>query len=180
MRDISAKIRAEAQQSGKSAPKLVGVIVDADSADGKTVRRLVQEGVLDFVQLHGCADEFFALSKTDEKSTTALPHYAVVNVSDESDLAKIDALRLRGEPRMLIDAKVGALPGGTGKRIADALVEQVAHKTRLWLAGGITPENVRSVCDTFHPELIDVASGVEATSGKKDFSKLEALFSALQ
>lgn len=174
VRHISSEIRAGARQSGTPAPKLVGVIVDADSDDGKTVRRLVREGVLDFIQLHGCADAFFATPDTD------LAHYAVVNVSDETDLAHIDALRLRGEPRILIDAKAGLLPGGTGKRIADALVEKVARKTRLWLAGGITPENVRSVCDTFRPELIDVASGTESAPGKKDAAKLEKLFAELK
>ncbi|MDE7391664.1 MAG: bifunctional indole-3-glycerol phosphate synthase/phosphoribosylanthranilate isomerase, partial [Treponemataceae bacterium] len=83
-------------------------------------------------------------------------------------------------PRILIDAKTGLLPGGTGKRIADALVEKVARKTRLWLAGGITPENVRAVCDTFRPELIDVASGTESAPGKKDAAKLEKLFAELK
>ncbi|MDE7391399.1 MAG: bifunctional indole-3-glycerol phosphate synthase/phosphoribosylanthranilate isomerase, partial [Treponemataceae bacterium] len=94
VRHISSEIRAQARQSGTPAPKLVGVIVDADSDDGKTVRRLVREGVLDFIQLHGCTDAFFATPDTD------LAHYAVVNVSDETDLAHIDALRLRGEPRI--------------------------------------------------------------------------------
>ncbi|MBQ7158385.1 MAG: bifunctional indole-3-glycerol phosphate synthase/phosphoribosylanthranilate isomerase [Treponema sp.] len=194
VRTISEKIRAQAKTQGKPAPALVGVIVDADTTDGKTVRNLVREGILDFVQLHGCAEEFFALDAQQESvfsenskqntlratSETDLPHYAVVNISSEEDIAKIDALRLRGEPRMLIDASSALTPGGTGKRIADALVEKVAHKTKLWLAGGITPENVRSVCKTFCPELIDVASGVESAPGKKDFSKLERFFSELQ
>lgn len=174
VRHISSEIRAQARQSGKPAPKLVGVTVDADSDDGKTVRRLMREGVLDFIQLHGCADAFFATQDAD------FAHYAVVNVADETDLAHIDALRQRGEPRILIDAKAGLMPGGTGKRIADALVEKVARKTRLWLAGGITPENVRSVCDTFRPELIDVASGTESAPGKKDAAKLEKLFAEIK
>ena len=173
VRHISNTLRAQARQSGKPAPKLVGVIVDVDTDDGKTVRRLVREGVLDFVQLHGCAEAFFATDDAD------LAHYAVVNVSDEADIAHIDALRLRGEPRILIDAKVGLMPGGTGTRIADAFVEKVARKTRLWLAGGITPENVRAVCNTFHPELIDAASGIESVPGKKDHEKLCSFFAEI-
>ena len=175
VRLISKTIREQAEAKRKVAPKLVGVIVDADSEYGRTVRNLVREGVLDCMQLHGCADDFFALRTAE----TDFPHYAVVNMNSEDDIAKIDALRLRGEPRMLIDASTALTPGGTGKRIADALVEKVAHKTRLWLAGGITPQNIRTICDTFHPELIDVASGTEASPGKKDHAKLEALFSAL-
>lgn len=182
VRFISAEIRKQADARGTKAPKLVGVIVDADSAEGKTVRALVKEGVLDFVQLHGCAQAFFALdgAQKDSARISDIPHYAVVNIAAESDLSQIDALRLRGEPRMLIDAKVGLMPGGTGERIADALVEKVAHKTRLWLAGGITPQNAHDICKRFHPELIDVASGVEASAGIKDHTKLKALFEAVE
>ena len=181
VRAIRAAVRAQAQKDGKNAPKLVGVIVDADTKDGKTVRSLVREGILDCIQLHGCAEDFFALNDQNSAiSETDLPHYAVVNVSTENDLGKIDSLRLCGEPRILIDASSALSPGGTGKRIADALVEKVSHKTKLWLAGGITPDNVRDICTSFHPELIDIASGTEAEPGKKDHAKLEALFRELR
>lgn len=181
VREISKKIREtfSGKEQGGKCPKLVGVIVDADSEDGKTVRTLVEEGVLDFVQLHGCAEEFFSISKKSPESTVNLPYYAVVNIAEEKDIKKIDALRLLGQPRILIDAKAGLMPGGTGKRIADVLVEKVSHKTKLWLAGGITAENAGLICKKFQPELIDVASGVESEPGKKDHAKLEALFSEL-
>lgn len=173
VRTICAEIK---RQYGKNAPQLVGVAVDTEHGAGARAQALVAEGVLDVIQLHGfhAAERFLA---TDENA--ALPHYAAVNLADENDLTAFDALRLRGEPRILIDAKDGPLVGGTGTRIADTLVAQVCRKTRLWIAGGITPENVRGIADTFHPELLDVASGVEASPGTKDHKKLAALFSAL-
>ena len=191
VRTISSALRKHATDKGISAPKLVGVIVDADSEDGKTVRRLVQEGVLDCIQLHGCAESFFALEGEAVSAGSAtgthsdnrpadIPHYAAISMATEDDISKLDALRLFGEPRILIDAHSALTPGGTGKRIADALVEKVSHKTKLWLAGGITPDNVRDICNAFHPELIDIASGTEAEPGKKDHAKLEKLFAELQ
>ncbi|WP_407425378.1 bifunctional indole-3-glycerol phosphate synthase/phosphoribosylanthranilate isomerase [Treponema sp.] len=151
--------------------RLVGVIVETDSDDAKNACNALKNGNLDFIQLHGCYDSF---TKKD------LPHYAVVNVSDEKDLAVIDEIRQNGEARILIDAKVGEMPGGTGKRIADLLVEKVSQKTKLWLAGGITAENAAEIVSRFEPELIDVASGVEKEPGIKNHEKLEKLFLALK
>lgn len=169
VRKISAEVRRM-----KNPPKLVGVVVSVDSEEGKQALSLVESGVLDFIQLHGCAESFFA-----QKNSERLPHYAVVNVSAEEDLGKIDSLRLLGEPRILIDAKSGDLVGGTGVQVSELLVDKVSKKTKLWLAGGITPENIGAVVSRFHPELVDVASGVEARPGKKDFDKLEAFFKVL-
>lgn len=151
--------------------RMVGVIVDTESEESKNAFKALEEGNLDFIQLHGCGETFHK---------KALPHYAVVNIRDEEDLQKIDTLRLTGEPRILIDAKVGEQLGGTGERIADLLVEKVSQKTKLWLAGGITPENVTEIINQFHPELIDVASGVELFPGKKNPQKIEALFKAIK
>ena len=151
----------------------VGVIVTPDSDDTNNALSALEAGELDFIQLHGfdCATNF------KEKN---LPHYAVVNVASEDDLSKIDEIRSKGEPRILIDAKVGEMPGGTGERVTDLLVEKVSQKTKLWLAGGITPENVAEIIKKFSPELIDVASGVEKSPGIKDNEKLENLFAAIK
>ncbi|WP_294430829.1 bifunctional indole-3-glycerol phosphate synthase/phosphoribosylanthranilate isomerase [uncultured Treponema sp.] len=146
--------------------RLVGVIVDTDSKDAEKAFEAQKAGLLDFIQLHGCGHLF---------TKKELPHYAVVNISSEKDLQKLDELRLKGEPRILIDAKIGNQLGGTGERISDLLVEKVSQKTKLWLAGGITSENISEIINKFHPELLDIASGVESEPGIKDHKKLEAV-----
>ena len=157
-------------------PFLVGVVTDCTSEEGREAIALVRDGTLDFLQLHGAA----AVSTFQaDKSLAGLPHYPVVNLSDESDLARINELKELGEPRILLDAKAGTLVGGTGMRIAAPLITQAAASSRLWLAGGITPENVRQIVSDFSPELIDVSSGIEEKAGKKDTDKLLALVQAL-
>ena len=153
--------------------RMVGVIVASEGQDAENAYVALKNGDLDFIQLHG-ADCYASFTKKE------IPHYAVVNVNSEEDLSKIDEIRQNGEPRILIDAKIGEKVGGTGERVADLLVEKVSQKTKLWLAGGITPENVREITEKFQPELIDVASGVEESAGKKDLKKLERLFAALR
>ena len=152
-------------------PLLVGVITETGSAEGQTAIKLAREGVLDAVQFHGVEPgaEF-----------AALPHYCAVRVGEASDFDKVEALRKNGEPRILLDAKVEGIPGGTGKQIPESLLREKAGDIPLWLAGGINPENVAEIVAKFQPELIDVSSGVEEAPGIKDHKKLRELFEKLR
>ncbi|MCR5288391.1 MAG: bifunctional indole-3-glycerol phosphate synthase/phosphoribosylanthranilate isomerase [Treponema sp.] len=153
-------------------PKLIGVITDIDSPESKAAIELQHNGILDCIQLHGkkAYQQFFA---TDLYKTIA--HYPVVSITKEEDLEEIHALRLRGEPRILVDAKVGESLGGTGTQIEQKLVDAIRLKTKLWLAGGMTPDNIVTTIQKWQPELIDTASGVESTPGKKDEDKVKKI-----
>ncbi len=178
VRSFAEKIRSDLSfprpvvsevESRRESPLLVGVITDPESPEGKTAIKLAREGVLDAVQFHGItppADADYA-------------HYCAARIGEESDFDKVTALRSHGEPRILLDAKVEGIPGGTGKTIPENLLREKAGDIPLWLAGGITPENVGTICEKFHPELIDVSSGVEDAPGIKDPEKLRALFEKL-
>ena len=161
----------EQAQRVEGSPLLVGVITDPESAEGKTAIKLAREGVLDAIQLHGVDPSNLA--------ATAIPYYCAARVGEESDFDKVAALRKNGEPRILLDAKVEGIPGGTGKTIPENLLREKAGELPLWLAGGITPANVAELVGKFAPELIDVSSGVEDAPGIKNSEKLKALFAAL-
>ena len=154
----------------------VAVIVDPSDAEAKCAIDLCRRGVIDVIQLHtiACARKF--LADSDLKS---LPHYAAINISDENDVALLDELFEKGEPRVLVDASVAGKIGGTGKQISGELIKLVQKKYPLWLAGGINAENVALITGDYAPELIDCATGVESSAGKKDFAKLEKFFKAL-
>ena len=49
----------------------------------------------------------------------------------------------------------------------------------VFLAGGITPENVQEAIELVHPHGIDLCSGVEAAPRQKDPEKLHQLMLAL-
>jgi phosphoribosylanthranilate isomerase len=65
--------------------------------------------------------------------------------------------------------------GGTGRTfdwsLAVEFQRRIAGKP-LVLSGGLTPENVAKAIETVHPYAVDVASGVEASPGRKDHAKL--------
>ena len=159
-----------------SGPFMVGVVVDTTSEQAKTALALVKEGVLDYIQLHGerAAKEFFA-----DKENASLPHYCAANLSGEGGLDNIQGLLDLGEPRVLLDAKVGDKVGGTGTQVAEDLVLKAKKKSPLWLAGGLGAENVRAMIEKYSPELIDASSLLEAAPGKKDLEKLKAFFAEI-
>ena len=183
VKSFSTKLRAE---GNPCVPLLVGVITDPESPEGKTAIKLAREGVLDAVQLHGI-EPTKSLELADDKvpelvegtNKIGIPYYCAARIGSPEDFQTVADLRTHGEPRILLDAKVEGIPGGTGKTIPENLLREKAGDIPLWLAGGITPENVAAICEKFHPELIDVSSGVEDAPGIKNSEKLKALFAAL-
>ena len=155
-------------------PNLVGIITECNSLEAQTAMKLAAQGQLDFIQLHGsqATDWFFQL--------WSLPRLPVVNVDAPKDVEAVEALLDQGEPRVLIDAKKAGLIGGTGKTISTELCMMVKKKTKLWLAGGISPDNITGIMEQLQPELIDVNSGVEKAPGVKDPEKLKAFFGQIK
>lgn len=178
VRGFAAKIRLchpERSVNGvEGSPLLVGVITDPESPEGQTAIRLAREGVLDAVQFHGVNPP-----KVGELAEP-FAHYFAARIGEASDFDYVATLRTCGEPRILLDAKVEGIPGGTGKTIPESLLREKAGDLPLWLAGGINPENVFTICEKFHPELIDVSSGVEDAPGIKNAEKMRKLFEILQ
>ena len=104
--------------------------------------------------------------------------------------------RIPGESNSLVDAGIDAIVidtvvgskrqnrhyGGTGQvskwDIARSLVETIP--VRVFLAGGINPENVQQAIEIVHPYGIDLCSGVEIAPGKKDLGKLRRLVLAVR
>lgn len=154
----------------------VGVIVNPSDEEAKCAIDLCRHGVLDVLQLHtiDCARAFLA-----NESLKNLPHYVALSISSEESLSALDELFERGECRVLVDASAEGKIGGTGKQIASELVRLVQKKYPLWIAGGINAENVAEVANAYAPELVDTASGVEESAGKKDWHKLEKFFEEL-
>ena len=153
----------------------VGVIVNPEDEEAKAAFRLVREGILDKIQFHSCK-----VPGPSDAAFSDIPRYGAVNIRSEEDLAKLDDLILHGQPRVLIDAQSGNAIGGTGKTVDADLVRAASKRAKLWLAGGITAENVCQIIEDFQPELIDVASGVESEPGIKDAEKLRKFFGELK
>ncbi len=78
---------------------------------------------------------------------------------------------------ILLDTFIKNLPGGTGKTFNWNIAKEVVSKGyKIFLAGGINPDNALNAIKTVNPYALDIASGVEASPGKKDHEKIKRLF----
>ena len=115
----------------------------------------------DIVQLHGSETPEYAAGIAGAEVWKA------VRMESESDLREALAF-----PCARIVADSG---GGTGKRCRWDLASRLAAERSVFLAGGITPENVREAAGAVRPAGIDVSGGVEASPGIKDHRKIQLL-----
>ncbi len=150
----------------------VAVVVNADIDIERyeKVKQMLEEGYLDAIQFHGDEDPEMCFS-------LGFPYYKAVRLKDEQS---IETLGSYHSPRVLIDAYHPIQHGGTGRQIDTKLVDEVSEGHILWLAGGINPGNVSELVYRYHPELIDVSSGVELSPGKKDHKRLKMLFEEIE
>jgi indole-3-glycerol phosphate synthase/phosphoribosylanthranilate isomerase len=134
------------------------------------VAKLLADGLLDAVQFHG--DE-----SPEGCYSLGFPYYKAIRVGSEDDVARIGRYRC---PRVLIDAWSQKALGGTGERIAPGLLTEAAESHPLWMAGGIGPDNVGQIIDTYGPELIDSSSGLERSPGIKDRALMVRYFGEIR
>lgn len=85
--------------------------------------------------------------------------------SDSPDLTRADEF---GTDLVLVDAP----SPGSGKLFDWTITSDVPDSVRLILAGGLDPDNVGDAIAAVEPWGVDVASGVEASPGKKDPNKV--------
>ena len=97
------------------------------------------------------------------------------------DAASLQALRHYPTDAWLLDAYNPDRLGGTGETFSWELAREAQTWGRpIFLAGGLTPENVAKAIRCARPYGVDVSSGVEAEPGRKDHAKVNAIIQAAQ
>lgn len=117
----------------------------------------------DYVQIHGnITDEVLKNSKT--------PIIRAINVSGTDSLTDLD--NYKNVKGILFDS---AVPG-SGKSFDWTLLKKLPKNDKmLFLAGGLTADNVAAAICQVHPYAVDVSSGVELSDKSgKDFELVRA------
>jgi phosphoribosylanthranilate isomerase len=81
---------------------------------------------------------------------------------------------------LLLDAAHASLAGGTGETWDWGLLPHFPATRSVFVAGGLSPENVAKAIRECTPEGVDVASGVESAPGIKDPSKMAAFLASVR
>jgi phosphoribosylanthranilate isomerase len=150
-RCVSAETARAIRKALPPAVGLVGVFLDATRAELDEALAQVE---LSAVQLHGALPD----------SMPALPIYVALHVEGRHSLERIRELPFAA--RVLLDSPKG---GGSGLAFPWALAQDARAfgPRELFIAGGLTPLNVKTAIRFAHPDGVDVASGIEAHDGYK-------------
>lgn len=163
---------AKARRIVRRLPKhvfAVGVFVNETEQKMLAIARSVG---LDRLQLHG--EEPPA---TVVRLTRSLRVIKAVRAGDSFHPAELS--KFKSASGILLDGFDRQLRGGTGRTFDWRLARRAKRYARIFLAGGLTPENVGDAIRTAEPYAVDVCSGVEARPGKKDPERIEALMRAV-
>jgi phosphoribosylanthranilate isomerase len=160
---------ATAVEISRALPPLVlrvGVFVNPAEA---LVMRAISECGLSLLQFHG--DETSAFC-----TQFGLMSLKAIRIRDSESLEQLANYQTDA---FLLDAHSRNGLGGTGEKFNwDLAIEARKFGKPIFLAGGLTPENVGEAVKIVRPFAVDVSSGVESAPGKKDAVKVRAFIAA--
>ena len=142
---------------------VAGVFVNANRPD---IQKLTDSGLLNWVQFHGDETSEFC-SQFNAWNLHTIKAVRVRSVEDIERAQEFETFSL------LFDAFDPSQYGGTGKTFEWSLLKK--YPRRVFLAGGINPDNVLKALQT-DVYGIDICSGIESEPGKKDHTKMKQLF----
>ncbi|MGH7975271.1 MAG: phosphoribosylanthranilate isomerase [Limisphaerales bacterium] len=152
-----------AAEISKQLPPFIlrtGVFVNAPE---DFVLRAISKVGLTMLQFHGDEPPAFC-------AQFGLMSMKAFRIRDESSLAELPKY---ATDAYLLDACSSEARGGTGEKFNwDLAIEAKKFGKPIFLAGGLTPENVADAIRKVQPFGVDVSSGVEISPGKKDRAKV--------
>jgi phosphoribosylanthranilate isomerase len=154
----------------RKRPLTVGVFAGADPDE---INEIAEETGIDLIQLSG--GEPWSACLVANRQVIKVAHVAA-GESASRVLARIEP---RSATAVLLDRGGKAAYGGSGQAFDWAVAAEIAAAMPVWLAGGLTPDNVRGAIEAVRPWCVDVSSGVE-TDGAKDAEKIRAFVRAVK
>ena len=170
-REIIEAVRPK--DSAQAPVKFVGVFVNESL---KNVMRIATANRLNGIQLHG--DEGVEFCAALKNGTFKPFVIKVLRTGQNLDFAKLEQYAVDA---FMVDAYDSKLRGGTG-RIADWTFAREAAKKlpRVFLAGGLSPENVGEAIGVVRPYAVDACSSLEISPGKKDHERMRRFVAAVR
>lgn len=148
----------------------VGVFVNEDEPE--TIGRAVSESRVGAAQLHGDETPEFC---------ARLGGFSVIKALRVGRGFSVEQAALYKTDAVLLDAYVKDAWGGTGQTFDWSFARRTREVVaKLYLAGGLTPENVAEAVRAVRPFAVDVCSGVETSPGRKSFRLMRSFVEAVR
>ncbi len=138
----------------------VGVFVDAEI--GK-IEAAVRTAGLRAIQLHGAETSEFVKELQKNLDVPVIKAFRVSDTFEPNEVLnfEVDAI--------LLDAYSPTMYGGTGETFNWDIAKKVGEIfPKMYLAGGLSPDNVRHAVKDVAPFAVDVCSSLESFPGKKN------------
>ncbi|MEP3655201.1 MAG: phosphoribosylanthranilate isomerase [Litorimonas sp.] len=167
---------AEAARLAQPIPG-VGRVAVTVNPDDDLIDRILSEMKPDFIQLHG--DETPARAA---EIAQKCPIIKAVGIASGEDMKTSETFAGIAD-FLLYDAKPPkgeAVRGGHGVAIDWSIIARAPTPKTFAVAGGLTPDNVAQAITATLAPIVDVSSGVEASAGVKDHSKINAFMDAVR
>ena len=150
---------------------MVGVFVNEESPDA--VRSIANEAGICALQLHG--------DESPEYCRDLAGNYYVIKTFAVSDTFDVQTANPYEVEAIMLDTKHNTLRGGTG-RVFDWSVAQRAATTipKLFLAGGLSPENIENAVEIVRPYAVDACSALEDRPGKKNHERMRVFVNTVR
>jgi phosphoribosylanthranilate isomerase len=146
----------------------VGVFVNERSPE--SVSRIAQEAGVGALQLHGDESPEYCLSLADSYVIK------VLSVGRDFDVKLTASYEVEA---IMLDAKDYKLWGGTGQVIDWSIAREVRKLVpKLFLAGGLSQENIEEAIETVRPYAVDACSALEDVPGRKNHGAVRAFINA--
>lgn len=153
--------------------RMVGVFVDEPSPEAIT--RIEEQSGVDGIQLHGDESAEFC----DELLGLGAP-FLIKVIRGDADVMLERAAEYNGDA-IMVDAFDRDLRGGTGRTVDWELARRVGEVgPDLFLAGGLSPENVAEAIVKVRPYAVDACSALESSPGRKDPERMRAFVQAVR
>jgi len=166
-RQVTTAVASAIRQHLCNRIVVVGVFVDEPITD---IVRTMTSCHLDFVQVHGEITD----AHRQEIGGRLIP---AITVNGEDVVDKIEQQSGR---TVLLDAVHGNRTSTTVAHFDWTIARQAGRLRNIILAGGLHPDNVVAALETARPYAVDVSSGIETQSGKKDHDKLRTFIQRIR
>ena len=179
--EAASKRRVTVEQAARLSGPARGIIPRVAvtvNADDALLTRIMADMAPDYIQCHGDETPARVAEITRKFNVKTIKAVAVITDGDmktaETYSGAADIILFDAKPPKGSDVR-----GGHGVAIDWNIIKR-APLPKYWaLAGGLTPDNVAEAIAATDAPMVDVSSGVEASAGVKDASKIKAFMAAV-
>jgi len=178
--ECPSKRRLSVAEAAKLALPAIGLaarVAVTVNPDDDLIDRILSQMQPDYMQLHG--DETPARMADIARRVKVIK---AVGIASDEDMKTAETYAGVAD-FILYDAKPPkgeTVRGGHGVSIDWNIITKAPTPKIFAVAGGLTPENVATAIAATRAPIVDVSSGVEASAGVKDATKISAFMDAVR